>query len=455
MAPHLVPPTTRPRRTPRLSDARGDAISGATPAAVAAYERAFAAFQGWRVGADAALALTLQQAPGFTMAHVLQAWMLLGSRDPRQVAAARPVLARAAGLAANGREQAHLAAITTLLADDFDGARVRLGELLRDHPRDALALQMAHALDHLTGDVAAMRERVAGVLAAWSNELPGHSTILAMQAFSLEECGEYDRAEQVALAALALNPAEARAHHVMAHVFEMTERADAGVRWLTAHQSHWGIDTTVAVHCWWHLALFHLRQGESDRALALFDRRVRATGPGPIGDLIDAAALLWRLRLLGVDAGARWRELAAAWSTHVDDAFCTFNDLHAMLAFVGAGDGAQAGRLIASLERAQMRPTRHGATTRRIGLPACRGLLAFGRGDDTLAVTLLASLPAAAHRIGGSHAQRDVLRLTVAGAAQRLAARSRAGRSTHCSSTPAFFTSAAYFASSERKNCAA
>ena len=43
------------------------------------------------------------------------------------------------------------------------------------------------------------------------------------------------RPRTAARAALALDPLDARAHHVMAHVFEMTDRADAGVRWLSEH----------------------------------------------------------------------------------------------------------------------------------------------------------------------------------------------------------------------------
>jgi tetratricopeptide (TPR) repeat protein len=407
------------------TDARGCDVSGATPGALDAWERALAAFQGWRSGADVALADALRDAPGFVMAHVLQAWMLLGSRDRRQVEAARPVLARAARLPVNERERLHLAAIATLLADDYEGAKTCLDDVLQRHPRDALALQVGHALDYLTGDLIRMGERVAGVLPAWSSDLPGHASILAMQAFSLEECGDYAQAEDVARTALALNPVDARAHHVMAHVFEMTERADEGVRWMQAHRAGWSVDTTVATHCEWHLALFHLRLGQVDPALALYDQRIRAGLSSPLSDLIDGAALLWRLRLHGVDAGARWAELAAAWAAHLDDAFCSFSDLHAMLAFVGARDWQLAGRLITRLERAQARPTRHGASTRRIGLPACRGLLAFGRGDDALAVALLASLPAAAHRLGGSHAQRDVLRLTLVHAAERIGSGSR------------------------------
>jgi hypothetical protein len=39
--------------------------------------------------------------------------------------------------------------------------------------------------------------------------------------------------------------------------------------------------------------------------------------------------------------------------------------------------------------------------------------MAFGRGNHPLAIALLASLPARLHRLGGSHAQRDVLHLTL------------------------------------------
>ena len=57
--------------------------------------------------------------------------------------------------------------------------------------------------------------------------------------------------------------------------------------------------------------------------------------------------------------------------------------------------------------------------TRLVGLPASRALAAFGRGDYDLADALLRGLPPVAHRIGGSHAQRDILQLTRAAAAAR------------------------------------
>jgi hypothetical protein len=257
------------------------------------------------------------------------------------------------------------------------------------------------------------------VLPAWSSDVPGYHAVLAMHAFSLEECGEYGRAEQAARAALDLNAFDARAHHAMAHVFEMTGRAEAGVRWMNEHIACWGVDTVVATHCWWHLALFRLTQGQLDHARVLYGRRIRVDRSIEVADLVDAAALLWRIQLRGGDTGTRWAELASAWAPRIDDGFCSFNDLHAMLAFVGARDWDRARRLELALARARSLPTRYGDTTRQLGLPACRALIAFGRRNDTIAITLLASLPPLAHRLGGSHAQRDVLHLTLLHAIER------------------------------------
>jgi len=49
-----------------------------------------------------------------------------------------------------------------------------------------------------------------------------------------------------------------------------------------------------------------------------------------------------------------------------------------------------------------------------------RALIAFGRGDYARATQALGVLPASAHRIGGSHAQRDLRYLTLLEAVQRL-----------------------------------
>jgi tetratricopeptide (TPR) repeat protein len=401
------------------TDARGCPLSGATEPALQAYEAALAAFQNWRQGAEPLLDAALREAPQFVMAQVLRAYLLLCSRDPRRVRAAVPVVAGLRGLPANAWERGHIAALHALLADDIELAKSRLGEQLRQQPLDVLALQVAHAFDYLSGDLPQLQQRVAAVLPAWSPRLPGYGTVLAMHAFGLEESGDYARATQAALAALHINPLDARAHHVMAHVHEMSACPAAGLQWMHERAAGWALDTTVATHCHWHLALFHLALGRPDRALAAHDQHIRGNGSCEVADLIDASALLWRVELSGADAGPRWAGLSDAWAAHIDDAYCSFNDIHAMLAFVGARDWLHAQRLEDRLLRSAAQPTRHGQTTRLLGLDACRALMAYGCGGHANVVRLLSRLPASAHRLGGSHAQRDVLQLTLQRSVER------------------------------------
>lgn len=402
-----------------LEDHRGLAISGATPDARDGFERALEAHLGWRTGVERHLEQAIAAAPSFTMAHVLGAYCTLCNRDPERVRQAQRLHAIAAELPATPRERLHVAAIGAVLRDDFQGLQAILRRLLAEYPRDVLALQLGHALDYLTGDVEGMRARVAAVLPAWSQHTPGYHAVLAMQAFSLVEYAAYGVAADLGMRALELAPWDARAHHALAHVHEMTGDAAGGMRWMRERHSYWADGTVAATHCWWHWALFHLALHQVPEALEIYDRRVRHGRSAAIADLIDATALLWRIELLGQDAGDRWQELSAAWEPHIQDHYCTFNDMHAILAFVGARDWNAASRLEAGLLAREGSPTRYGETNRLVGVPVCRALVAFARGDHARAARLLGALPSVAHRIGGSQAQRSLLHLTLLEATRR------------------------------------
>jgi tetratricopeptide (TPR) repeat protein len=401
-------------------DRRGCPISGSTPAALEVYEQALALLLSWRKGAEVYLDLALRHAPKFVMAHVMQSYLVLSSRDPRKLRMVRPILARATKLPANESERLHLAAIAAALADNFELAKLQFGELLRQQPRDVLALHICHSIDYTSGNLTGMLDRVTQVLPAWTQELPGYHAVLSMHAFALEECGHYVRAESSARTALALNAWDARAYHVMAHVFEMTGRTQSGATWMIDHAAHWSGETLVATHCWWHVALFYVAQGQCEQALAVYDKHIRAVDTGELSDLIDAASLLWRIHLNRGATSDRWQKLVAAWKPFIDDHFCSFSDLHAMLVFVGARDWQLADRLERALVDAARYSTRHGLTTRSIGLPACRALRAFGLGQYERAIDLLTPVAERAPSLGGSHAQRDVLQQTLAHARHRL-----------------------------------
>jgi tetratricopeptide (TPR) repeat protein len=277
---------------------------------------------------------------------------------------------------------------------------------------------MAHTLDYLLGDTLAQRDRIAAALRHWSRADAGYDGVLAMHAFGLEESGEYARAEDQAFSALEHNPYNLRAHHARAHVLEMQGRPAAGVHWMRERLGFWDRPGASGAHVWWHLALYHLELGDAAEALDIYDRRVLACLPG-VSEKIDAAALLWRLHLRGHDLRARWTHLAGLWAPHAEDAYCAFSDLHAMLAFVGAGRRDLQQRLL----RAERRRVAAGGTNatmlRTVGLPAAQALEAFGREDYAGAAARLQGLPEVSHRLGGSHAQRGILGLTLREAAKR------------------------------------
>jgi tetratricopeptide (TPR) repeat protein len=353
--------------------------------------------------------------PGAAAAHLFEASLLLCSRDRRDFEAAVRPLARARGLAKTPREEAHEAAVAAAAGGDYARACAIFDAAVADDPRDLVALGVAHVFDYFLGNPATIRGRSAKALARCHPQEPGYHAVLSMHAFALQECGEYVAAEDAARRSAELEPRDLRAWHALTHVLEMQGRAGEGLRWLDEGERLWDGEGGASTHLWWHRALLHLQQGDTASALALHDEHVAGTA---LSALIDASALLWRLFLLRVPDEGRLQTLALRWEPYAEDAHCAFNDTHAMMAFAGAGRWDLAARLLRALDR-RLAARERGANydmTRLVGLPACRALLAFARGEVAEAQAVLRGLPPVAHRLGGSHAQRDIFHLTRAAA---------------------------------------
>ena len=323
---------------------------------------------------------------------------------------------------ASARERAHHAALRTLQAGDWAGACRAWEALLLDHPRDALALQWAHLHDFYRGDAHNLRQRVARVLPEWDAADPLHPHLLAMLAFGLEESNLHAQAEEVGRRALDADPRAPWAIHAVAHVMEMQGRYREGAQWLERRRPEWTAGNGFAVHLAWHQALFALEALDTHTALALHDAHMAAAHTTITLERLDAAALLWRLHLLEADVGPRWRDLVAAWNPSADAAgHYAFNDLHALLALLGAGDLTRAEAWVrVTTERTR---TSQAATNREmardVGLPLMRGFLAFAHGRHDEAVEQIYPVRALAQRFGGSHAQRDLIDQTLLAASAR------------------------------------
>lgn len=403
----------------KIADTCGLALSGASEKALQHYLRGLSELQrfvGDPVGsADAAIA----EAPGFVMAYVLKGYLFGLSTEREAMATARACHQAALPLAATTREQGHVAALGHLAAGRWHEASRILEDVAIAFPLDALALQAGHQIDFFTGNARMLRDRIGRALPVWSRALPGYHAILGMQAFGLEEMGDYRRAERFGREAIELEPRDGWAQHAVAHVMEMQSRQRDGIAWMRSNTDGWTRESFLQVHNWWHLALFHYDLGEMDEVLSLFDGPIYGKRSTLALNMVDASAILWRLYLGGVDVGDRWAQLAANWTPKAAAANYAFNDAHAMMAFVGAGSRAPAQTLLEAQREAMSAGDDNAVFTRDVGHPVTLAVKAFGDGNYAETVRLLRPIRAVAHAFGGSHAQRDVIDLTLIEAALR------------------------------------
>src|SRR4029450_9736595 len=284
----------------------------------------------------------------------------------------------ASGLRATPRERQHVEAVRHLVEGRWHAAGRVLEDVAIEHPRDALALQAGHQIDFFTGNSRMLRDRIARALPAWSMDMPGYHSLLGMHAFGLEETGDYRRAEKEGRKGIELEPRDGWAQHAVAHVLEMEGRQKDGIVWMASNPETWSTDSFFAVHNWWHLALYHLDLGEIERVLALFDGPIYGKRSAVILDMIDASALLWRLALRDVDVGNRWADVARNWEPVATAGNYAFNDAHAMMAFVGAGNTKAADAVLEAQAVAIGSDGDNAAFTREVGRPVALAIKAFG-----------------------------------------------------------------------------
>lgn len=402
-----------------LKDHRGAPVSGANARSLELYETAICQFNCYVGDPLATCDAALAESPDFAMALALKGYLLLSGMERGPVPQAAELLARMRQVKLNDRERRHAAALACMVDGAFHRASERLEDILIEDPRDILALQVGHLLDFFRGDSRNLRDRVARVLPEWHAQLPGYHALLGMHAFGLEEMGDYARAEDTARHAIALNSRDGWAYHAIAHVMEMMGRYADGAKFLRDGEAGWVPESFFVVHNWWHLALFMLENEQTSDVLTLYDGPIKGGQSAVVLDMVDAAALLWRLQLRGVDLGSRWEGIADRWQPLIEDRLYAFNDVHAVMALLGAGRRDAAERAVGIMTQVVHKQSDNAVMTREVGLPLSRALLAFDQGSYPAVIEILRPLRNIAQRFGGSHAQRDLIDLTLIEAASR------------------------------------
>lgn len=398
-----------------FQDCRGLDVTAASIAAVNAFDATIVSYLGINPSAGPNLKATLEADPDMPLAHVLKCYFfMLMATGPLQARAQKAAAdARQRAESATPRERLHIDAAEHWSHGRKHAALACWETILQDHPLDALALRLAHHGHFYEGDGQNLRDTVTRRLFAWSPDVPGYGYVLGMLSFGFEETHNYDaavRAGEEAVEHIAENP---WAIHAVAHVHEMRDTPDSGIAWILKNQPGWITANNFRYHVWWHRMLMHIDRAEYDAVLKLYDEDLWDPESEEYLDLVNDAALLLRLELHGQNVGERWHALAEKCRGHKTDQILAFIDVHHAISLSAAGGNDAAELLQAMQDYAGTSSDDNAVVTKSLGVPLARALIAHRAGDDAEVVDTLMPIRYALHKLGGSHAQRDLFSMVL------------------------------------------
>ncbi len=385
-------------------------------------------YLGYRADTPQRMAALLETEPEFCLAHCLKGYLAMLAYKQALIPVAVVAAADAARLAdqTTPRERAHVAALRLWVDGEPYHAADVWEQILAEYPRDILAFRLAHFVNFWLGRPDAMLSSVLRVERHWSDDLPGYNVILGCRCFAHEECGHYTEAEAAGRTAIERDPGDLWAAHGVAQVLEMQGRRSEGIAWIDSLGGNWEEANNLRHHLWWHAAMFHLELGDTEQVLALYDgqfrnlmSRLTTAQPDLYIDVQNAASMLFRLQRHGVDVGDRWTELADQAEARIGDCLSAFTLPHWMMALANTGRHEAAHRMLAGMRAFAQGAGITALLVARYALPICEAVLAHARGECVEAVEAMRPVLGGMYRLGGSHAQQDVLEQLYLDAAMR------------------------------------
>jgi hypothetical protein len=387
-------------------DYLGNPVSVQRDATLRAVDDFIEAYLGYECRAERILAAA-DADPGSCLANAYAGllWMLLEAPAAARCAAKYLAAAERAAPSAMPREQLITAMLRSWVDDDLAQTLRHCDRISDDFPRDLVIVKTHQYLEFNRGNSPEML-RVALKAAAAGPEIP---YVHGMTAFAYEECHLLVEAESEARTALEMKRKEPWAQHALAHVFLSRGQIDEGAQFLEDAADTWGeLNSFMATHIWWHLALFYLSQGRDEKVLELYDRHCWGIAKDYSQDQIGAVSLLARFEIAGIDVGPRWQDLAQHLAARAQDTVQPFLTLQYLYGLARAGRGEAQSLLESVRHFAATAPPFTREVWRNVALPGCEGLYAYAQGNYSKAWGhLAASVPRMA-QAGGSHAQRDL-----------------------------------------------
>ncbi|MBB4426540.1 hypothetical protein GGD66_005110 [Bradyrhizobium sp. CIR48] len=394
-----------------LEDRYGLPLSTTSDAAASAYrEGVDLMLAGW-TGMAEMLERAIATDPDFALPHIararVHAFYQQGDLARQKAALARELVAKRG----TERERSHVETLARAIEGRLLEAIASTLRHIESWPRDALVLSLplgAFGLFAFSGmaDHDRARHELCEPLAQHYGE---DWWFLTMAGWAMTENGDVARGRAMTERGFNLRRQNAHAAHAVLHaMFEdgSIEAADRLVDdWIPSYDRA-GI---LHGHISWHQALGALEHGDAARALAIYADVLQpsVTQAPPLNVITDAASLLWRLSAYGHSVPRElWLDADASAQKLFPKSSLSFADIHmALFAAATQNHAALTTRLAAIEQRLAEGKLPAGPV-----VPAIfRALAAFADEDYASCAQTLAPVLGEVVRIGGSHAQRELV----------------------------------------------
>ena len=387
------------------------ALSTASDEAAAAYREGIdLMLSGW-TGATEALERALAADPDFALPQIararLHAFYQQGDLARQKAARARELVAQRG----SDRERSHVETLALAIEGRVPEAIAATRRHIEAWPRDAVVLSLPlgafglFAFSGMADHDSARHELCLSVAPHYGEDW----WFLTMYGWAMTENGDVARGRAVTERGFGLRRENAHAAHAVLHAMFEDGSIEAADRLVDDWIPGYGRSGILYGHIRWHQALGALEQGDATRALAIYTDVLRpsVTQAPPLNFVTDGASLLWRLSAYGHEVPkALWTEAEAAAHKLFPKSGLPFADVH-MALFAAATQNREA--LAARLDVIEQRLADGKLPAGPVVPAICRALAAFADDDDAGCVRMLGPVLGEVVRIGGSHAQRELI----------------------------------------------
>lgn len=395
----------------QLEDRYGLPLSTSSHEAASAYcEGLDLMLAGW-TGTAETLERAIAADPDFALPHIararVHAFYQQGDLARIKAALARELAAKRG----TERERSHIEALALAIEGRLPEAITATLEHIDSWPRDAMVLSLllgAFGLFAFSGmaDHDRARHELCERVAQHYDE---DWWFLTMSGWAMTENGDVARGRAVTERGFNLRRANAHAAHAVLHALFEDGSIDEADRLIDDWIPCYDRAGLLHGHIRWHQALGALEHGDAARAVAIYADVLQpsVSQAPPLNVVTDGASLLWRLSAYGhAVPKPLWYDADAAAQKLFPKSGLPFADVH-MALFAAATQNQAA--LAARLAVIEQRLADGKLPAGRVVPAICRALAAFADEDYAACVQVLAPVLDDVVRIGGSHAQRELI----------------------------------------------